>query len=576
MKKTWFIIGLAGLLAVIGYYFVSIRSYRETAADFLPEDVLLVVEQKNLGSLLTDFTASRMGKAVTGMDFVKIATDLGLGSEVVTEVSDTRKEVETFLGSPLFQEFFGQEFTLALLPIAEVNLNVPEKIMASSFVCIAKPKRNSEFLKMLSSLFAGKLEQTTSAHGKHSLQQYRLSSETTLTVTSSCGLIIAALDDKLVRASLDRNDKKEKNLAQSQEYTRLHQEFTDAQFFSFVSTPALHQQLRHLTEGFDALQKEEIEKTLSPLQGWQGIAFGVWQDKGGIRDKGIALFNKEKIDPVLAKLLAVSPTENASLSMIPADIMGYYWSNSVDMQIFWESFTREMQDSAEQVKALEQGVKTSTGLELQEIFAMFGSEAVVVLKEILTTGLVPLPNGAVFLKLEKEKDFMQLAQSQLAKTGIPTRTEEYKGVSFNILDISLHPSMQPVFAIHKGYLLMATTVDLVKKIIDSQDGKGLVSSAGFVKVNQKLNQGLTAKANNSISYIEIASLVTMVKGVINWGSVILALQEPEVARQAKVISEQVILPLLDGLSAYEVVATRSEIKNDTILLESTTVFTPVP
>ncbi len=571
MKKIWILLGCIGLVAFAVYYFTPLATSQDTAADFLPEDVLLVVEQKNLDTLLDGFKVSPLGKAIVGMDIVKIATDLGGDADSVAKLGDLRRDLEAFLASPLFHEFFGQNFALALLPMADIKETPPEKAMASSLICIAKPKRNSEFLQMLGSMFAGKIETETIKHGKHKLQQYHLSSETILTVASSSGYIIAAFDDKAVRLSLDRNDRKEKTLALSPEYMRLHQEFTGADFFSFVATPALHQQFLRLIEGFDAGQKEEMEKALLPLQGWQGMAFGAWQENGGRRDKGLILFDPQKLDPLLAKLLTIPPADNRTIAMMPADIMGYYWSNSVDMRIFWESFAREMGKSGAQIKDLEQGIKNATGLELQEIFSMFGSEAVLVLKDILTTGLVPLPNGAIFLQLEKEKEFMALMQVQLAKNGIPTRSEEYKGATLNILDISLHPNLQPVFVTHKGYLVMATTIGLAKAIVDSDDGQGFVSSAGFEQANQALEQGLT-KASNSTSFVEISSVVTMLKEMVKWGGVILALQEPEAARQAKVISDQIVLPLLDGLSGYKEVAARSEMRGDTILLESATVF----
>lgn len=574
MKKTGVLIGAACIVAALLYFLVTARMGKVTAADFLPEKILVYVEQRDLGQLLDEFKVSRLGRAVTGIDTTKIATDLGLPPEDINKVRDGRKQVEDFLTSPVFQELLGQEFTLALLPVPETALDSPEKTLTSSFLFIAKPRLGTDILELMSSLFAGKLEPTSSQHGKHSLKNYLLQEGTTLSVATVAGYVIAAFDERLVRESLDRYDTQSGTLSRNKEYIRLRQDFIDAKCFSYVSLPALHDQVGSLAENLDPVQKEDIQKAMERWQGWQGLAFGAWKEKGKIRDKGVVLFKKDQLAPLVAKMCAVQPVENKTLAMIPADILGYYWTNTLSLSAFWEMFTQEMEESAEQLKTMEQDVKTGTGVELQELFAMFGSEAVILLKDIATDGFIPLPNGAIFLKVEKEDNFVKLAQSLLTKAAIPAQTEEYKGSKLISLGVSLHPTLQPVYTVHQGYLILASTVDLVKKIIDNQGGAGgIVSDGGFQLLNKDLDQGLT-KANNSVSFVRFASLLQMMKDLANWGGAMLSMQDPEAALRSKVVLEQLILPLLDGLAMYEVIGSRSVIHDDAIILESATMLAP--
>jgi hypothetical protein len=269
----------------------------------------------------------------------------------------------------------------------------------------------------------------------------------------------------------------------------------------------------------------------------------------------------------------LQPVENKTLAMIPADILGYYWSNTFSMSTLWEMFSREMKDSAEEIQAMEKNVQTATGMELQQLFAMFGSEAVFLVKDIATDGFIPLPNGALFLKIEKEDEFVKMLQPLLAKIDIPTKTEEYKGVKMISWEVSFHPSLQPVYALHKGYLILASTVDLVKKVIDSEDGAGLVSDELFQQVNEGLKQGLT-KENNSVSFVRFSSLLHMLKELANWGGTMLSMQGPETALKSKVMLEQLVLPLFDGLAMYEVIGSRSVIEDDAIIMESSIVLAP--
>jgi hypothetical protein len=573
MKKTGVILGTLCIVAAILYFLVTTRMGKVTAADFLPAESVVCIEQRDLGQLLDDFKVSRLGRAVIALDPVKIATDLGLSPEEIKRVKDAREQLDEFLDSPVFQEFLGKEFTIGLLPVPGDALDSPEKSMESTLLFIAKPRHNVDILEMLTSLFARKLEQATTQHGKYSLKHYLIDEGKSLSVAIAHGYVIAAFDELLVQQSLDRYDSKQGSLAQKKEYIRLRHDFMKAKLFTYVSMPKLHGQLSRLSENLDPIQKEDIQKAIDQWKGWEGLAFGVWKEKGLIRDKAVVLFQKDKLDPLVGKMCSVQPGENKSLAMIPADILGYYWSNTLDMNTFWKMFSREMKDSPEEIQSMEEDVKKVTGVELQQLFAMFGSEAVFLLKDIATDGFIPLPNGAIFLKIEKEDEFVKMLQPLLAKIDIPTKTEEYKGVKVISWEVSFHPSLQPVYALHQGYLILASTVDLVKKVIDSEDGVGLVSEERFQQVNDGLKQGMT-KENNSVSFIRFSSLLHMLKELANWGGTMLSMQDPEAALKSKVMLEQLILPLLDGLAMYEVIGSRSVVQDDAIILESTAILIP--
>ena len=588
MKKIVAIIGGACILAAVLYFLVTAWTGKGTAADFLPADILVAVEQRDLGELYVDFKDSPLGRAVAGIDYVKMATDLELDPEEISKIREGRKQLEQFLGSPVFKEFFGREFTLALLPFPDPVLDAPEQMMANSFLFIARPRHNADILDLLSSLFAKKLEQINIQHGKHSLKQYRMEEGTSVTVATVGGHVIAAFDEQLVQASLDRYDSKQESLARNKEYLRLRHEFIGADLFTYVSIPALYEQAGRWIKDLDQHQKEDVQKTIDQWKGWEGLAFGAWKEKGELRDKAVVLFTKEKLDPLVARMCAVQPVENKTLSMVPADILGYYWTNTWNMSAFWEMFTREMKGSMEQIEAMEQNVKTSTGVEIQQLFSMFGSEAVLLLKEISTDGFIPLPNGAIFVKIAKEDEFVEMLEPLLAKANIPTRTEDYKGVKLVSWGVSLHPGLQPVYALHQGYLILASTMDLVKEIIDSPAGYqkrsekagavagggiggALVNDGSFQQINEGLEQGLT-KANNSVSFVRFSSLLQMMKDLASWGGVMLSMQDRESALKSTVVLEQLILPLLDGMAMYEVIGARSVIRDDAILLESTTIL----
>jgi hypothetical protein len=576
MKKTGVILALLGV-AVGLYFLVTARLAKVTAADFLPGEILLIVEQQDLGRLLEDSTNSRLGQTISKIDYLKVASELGMAQDELTRIKGVGKQLRDFFNSPIFNEFFGNEFTFAVLPVAPANLANPEKSVTGSLLFISRPRHDADILKLISSVFMGKTHQSTMEHGKYSIHQIPLDGGIVLSLATAHGYVIAALDAGLVRASLDRFDGKSTNkkgtLSQNSEYIRLRQEFIDAKFFAYVSMPAISNQAVRFAGNLGAPEQDDLLQAIDQWKGWNGLAFGAWKEKGLIRDRAVVLFDKEKLDPFVARMFSVKPSENKIYAMVPADIVGYYWTNTLNMRIFWEMFSREMEGSGEQLKAIEREVKGATGFELEQILAMFGSEAAVLMKEMVTDGFIPLPNGAIFLKIEKEADFIKMVKSLLARRDIAVQAEEYKGIALNTLDISFHPSLRPVYVIHQGYLILAGSPDMVKKIIDSQGGQGLVADKGFQQVNEGLQKGLTG-SNNSVGYIRISSLLKTIRELANWGGTILSMQDQETSRKSKIVLGQLVFPLLDGLAMYEVMGSRSVIQNDALIMESAIILAP--
>ncbi len=583
MKKTGAILGITCILAVALYFLVTVQTAKITAADFLPDDVLVSMEQRDLGELYDDFKDSRFGSVLAGIDYVKIATSLELDPAEIDTIKDIRHQLVEFMGSPVFNEFLGREFTLALVPFPAAALEVPEQMTANSLLLISKPRHNTDILELLSSLFTKQLEQTSIQHGQYQLKQFLIEDGMTVTVATIEGYVIAAFNEQLIKESLDRFDSKQNSLAYNQEYMRLRAEFVEAKLFTYISTPALYRQANRWTEDLDQDQKENIQKTIDQWKGWEGLAFGAWKEKNAVRDKAVVLFSKEQLDPLVARMCAVSPVDNKTLAMIPADILGYYWTNTFDMQIFWEIFIREMQGNTQPIAALEQNVKLSTGRELSQLLAMFGSEAAILLKDIATDGFIPLPNGALFVKIEKKDEFEKMVAPLLLQANIPTETEEYKGIKLVSWGVSLHPSLQPVYALHQGYLIMASTMNLIKEIIDSpgdyQEQPGatgaragglsgaLINDSSFQQINEGLHQGLS-EVNNSVTFVRFSSLLQMLKELASWGGVMLSMQDRESALKSTVLLEELLLPLLDVLAMYDVMGGRTTIQDDAIILES--------
>ncbi len=75
--------------------------------------------------------------------------------------------------------------------------------------------------------------------------------------------------------------------------------------------------------------------------------------------------------------------------------------------------------------------------------------------------------------------------------------------------------------------------------------------------------------NNSAAYVDIAHLADALKDIAVWAGTMAGLQGPETARKAEIVVNKLFLPLLDGVSMYTRLGSRSVIGEDNIIMEST-------
>jgi hypothetical protein len=93
----------------------------------------------------------------------------------------------------------------------------------------------------------------------------------------------------------------------------------------------------------------------------------------------------------------------------------------------------------------------------------------------------------------------------------------------------------------------------------------LIASAGF----KELDPGFQ-KLNNSVCYVNQATLVTHLEDLFSWAGTMLAIQDRHAAEKSKKIIDEFISPLFLGMAMYEKSATRTYIEDDRIIIETKT------
>ena len=124
--------------------------------------------------------------------------------------------------------------------------------------------------------------------------------------------------------------------------------------------------------------------------------------------------------------------------------------------------------------------------------------------------------------------------------------------------------LQPTFCITDNYFVFSSNRKQIRDFILDGDGyQALDGNPEFKRVNN----GLTSE-NNSVNYIDSRSLVVLFKEVFSWIGTMIAIQDREAAQRSKILIDEMLNPLLDGLAMYSTIGMRSYTEENRIHIES--------
>ncbi|MBU0945892.1 MAG: DUF3352 domain-containing protein [Proteobacteria bacterium] len=544
---------------------LSKQEEKVVAAEFLPENVLFYGEQHDFSLMYQKFQASPLGKTLARLNYGEIAVELGSSAEKVQEMETWRLKISTILDSSTVNELLGKEFSVALFPTDSWSVADPTRSLEERLLLIARPRHNAHLFNFLASFFTNKIQQTTVQYGSHSISRYRVDDKRIVSAVTVKGVIVAGFDERLLRRSLDCYDERKGTLQQNSAFQRLRKSLKQAKLFTYVSLPALYEEGRIVSERLSDGDRQAFLALLDQWRGWGAAACGAWEEEGLVQSKALILYDIQELDPRVAAFIAVKPSSNTTLTMVPADVLFYSWVNTLNLSFVWEMYSSWMVDQPGDLNVLRQEVRDSTGVEIEDLLTMVGKEFAVLVKDVDSSG-VPLPKAALVIKLKEPKAFLAVFEKLLAAAEIPVRKEKYKNESISYWGLAPQGGLQPAFSIQKEYLLLSNSIDVIKQIVTKQTKpkKNFFENPDMALVGK----GLLLK-NNAALYIDIASLADVLKDLASWAGAIATLQGPEVARTSQVVVEQIVQPVLDGVAMYSKLGSRIIIGKDTIMMEAT-------
>ena len=570
MKKIALSLLLIIVVASLVIYFLTEDEQKEMdPARFLPKQTSFYLEHQDLEVFIDSLSQSKLGKTFSAIDYDLLFRELQLHELHYENFKNIRDDINEFLDSQVYKQLLSKKVVVSLLPAESAEISDPQVEAKKRLLVIFKTKLNSNLLDLIGYLNLEGIRQTSQKYGNHVIKFHHLKNNEILVTTKVEGLVLLSFNEDIIRASIDRFERKESSLVSHKDFKELRKNQRNCKVFFYSSIQEIRKQLPYFIQKFDDTTKDIITKKLIGWDGWRTFSFCITSDGNALYDRATIYFDKDKLDPSTKKLFLTPPEENKTLSMIPASVVTYYWTNTFDLPVIWDTIINNSKMSEEQRSKIRNDFIKNIGMEPEKLFELFNKKIAFFIMEGNGANFIPLPDISFIINLKQSKEVGDLLKNQLEKFQIPVQTQTYKKRKMIYWGNSIQQSLQPVYAIFNSHLYVSSSIEVMKKMIDTIDsGQGLAVDNEFLSVT---HSNFTGK-NNTVSFIRFSSLIRLTKELVNWGGTILGLQDRRVAHKTKILIEHLINPVLDGMMMFSTVHARSYTTDDKIVFENKTIF----
>lgn len=567
MRRLAFLLLIVIGGGILAYLLSSRHEGGIKPVDILPPGTVAVVDWTDPAGSYARFKESRLGVRVAAIDWPRVLRGLDTPARRIRRIEDTRRKIRQAVNTPLFRELFGGRIVLALLPAAPGNKTVPPSpTLQKNLVLIIRPRHRASFLDLLSSFFAGHLKLKTRSYRDTVIKSFTLDPKLSLSTAVIGGLILVTLSPEPLERCLDQSFARltggRSGLNSDFAYRNLRERAQGQDdLFCYLDMVRLRTMLNRLAAAApDAASAATLKKIVAASGPFQSVALFREPGRRVQNYSGVVRFEPQLLNEVQKKLYTSKPVRDKTLATIPARRIFYFWINTLDLQTWWQTaLTGAGPDDARQFRRLRQWLIDNTGRTPEELFAMIGHQFSLSLTRINTSGLFPVPRLCCRLAVTDPKGIQAVLDKMLA--GLPVRTDTVAGVPVTSIMLA-NGLMQPSYAMVDGFLVIADSRRQIDAIL--QPGQDtLVRDARFKKVNV----GLT-EPNNLIIFSRNAKLIDGLKELVSWAGTIVAIRDARAGAKSKVLIDQVVLPVLDGLKMNVVAGFREFNTGRELIMES--------
>ena len=568
MKKLIFPLILLILVLAGIFLFLPETDVEHSYQSFISSDAQIVITQYDLEKRVEEFRQSPLGDALYTLQYELIGNELYMSKADIDNFLDIKKSMADLFDNPLFKTLFGSQVTCALFPFTYRDDVTLEDQFLDNLLIIARPKHGAQLIDVATWFNFSTQTMSTSRYGRHAITRYDVEDGKRISGVRMSDLLVMSFNEAVLRKSLDIYDGEGSGLHDIDSYQKQIDRFSGASLIVYTDFHKISTLIDDIASSYYD-DSTSLTFDNNAVAGYQTGLFGAWRKENRIVDQAVITVSPEQLDEQTKTRLQVAVQEPQSYNDVSQDTILYHWTNQFD-----SAHLIKMIDDTETaagkpgVNPLGQ-VKDITGLSSEQIAGLFTGDMALAVKGLKKNQLVPLPQILLSLKSSDIELLKSSTDKMIAHFSIPVRREKIgkNGELISWGGIIGIGSVLPAFAFNGDSLTISSNRDEITYFINKDEREKLSDNEQFKTVSDELLQ-----PSNSITYIEFARFTEMIKEMASWGGTMIALKDRELADKSKVLIDELINPLLDGLSMYEVIASRKYIEDNVIIFESQTIL----
>ncbi|MGI9536370.1 MAG: DUF3352 domain-containing protein, partial [Desulfocapsaceae bacterium] len=477
-----------------------------------------------------------------------------------------KEEIKKSYQHPLVQMLVGKEVSIALLPF-DLNdgMDITREI-TDHLLVISRPSQNARLMDVATWAISSDERITTVRYGIHTITRFDLEDERRLSVARVKDLVVMSLNEQVLRQSLDLYDGDRRGLRENEEYRSKIDLFMGASFVGYFSFDGLPDLINRTIQDSPTAKERMLLVDKHKVNAYQSAIFGAWSEENSIVDKAVISFDPEKFDERSSSELFSEAGLPESHKKVPPDTIIYHWSNQFSPEAMLGMLGQDQVLSDAPETKFVGDLSQITGLTVQELFDLFDNELTLAVRGINDNQLVPMPRFLLSVKSREVEKLKEVVDRLIEHYSIPVRrTSEGETDIISWGGIVGIGSILPTLSFNDEAAIISSNRAQVRNYVAPQNPQSLADLESF----QIMSKGLL-KPSHSFTYLDLAHTAEMLQEMVSWGGTMLAIKDRELARKSKVLIDDLINPLLEGLSMYSIICSRKYLEGNTIVFESMT------
>jgi len=545
MKKI--VIGIFSIAVIIAIVYGVLQQQKAESgiAQILPQDALIYVQINDAHRNLQKISTMPFWQAIQNINLNALRANEAIDNRSLVIFDMLQTQFKTLLDEPVAKRLFGKDVALGIyMPelrpdefsqdIKRINPKLVEKLL-SGIVIVTRVDADVQFAEFVSRFFGKFGANITQSQTEYKGQLIRL--VTLQDVGMSFGVVrfkdilVVGVGDLAVQKSIDVFNGEQPALALNPQFSKLRSmALNPSHMFGYIDLDSglnmINGQVQNLMNASGVKMEEtdvhqQWEETLSQLRGLMAVGFSS-QLEPKIRFDNYLIFDPTQLNPEFASMYTCPPGDNRTIRFVPKEVIGYQWSNCLDLNHYWKQMKKEI-TSLDASGAAVNDLETRLGMNIErDLLPAFGSEFGGYLEDIQVGGFIPIPQLLLFVEVGNRSKADQLLAKLKEQPVTMLQQEQYQGHMIEYLALPLGENVQPAYSFFENYFIASTSRQMIKNVIDiSKDvDLSLTANPGF----QSVNIGLTDK-NRYVQFFKLGEVIAKIKGLLDWSNQWMVAQE---------------------------------------------------